>query len=138
MGGRSSPAQPLLLLESIEHSNASRSGMVTNLAMMGAGGDPLDWDGPGDSPFRLRRGNLWALIMEIPAARLSSRPSVIKAFRITSKTSSSWLSLKTYSPRLLHAIFRTIGGNTEVLKKTLLGNLCAVFESTRSLFVELN
>ena len=41
---------------------------------------------------------------------------------------------------LLHAIFRTIGGNTEVLKKTLLvlGNLCAVFESVGSLFVELN
>ena len=46
-------------------STASLSGMVTNLAMMGAGGDPLDWDGPGDSPFGLRRGNLWALIREI-------------------------------------------------------------------------
>ena len=77
---------------SIALSTASRSGMVTNLAMMGAGGDPLDWDGPEDSPFGLRRGNLWALIREIPAARLSSRPSVIKAFRSTSKTSSSWLS----------------------------------------------
>ena len=39
---------------------------------------------------------------------------------------------------LLHAIFRRIGGNTKVLKKTLLGNLCAVFESVGSLFVELN
>ena len=39
---------------------------------------------------------------------------------------------------LLHAIFRTIGGNTEVLKKTLLGNLCEVFRSVGSLFVELN
>ena len=39
---------------------------------------------------------------------------------------------------LLHAIFRTIGGNTEVLKKTLLGNLSEVFRSVGSLFVELN
>ena len=39
---------------------------------------------------------------------------------------------------LLHPIFRTIGRNTEVLTKTLLGNLCAVFESVGSLFVELN
>ena len=39
---------------------------------------------------------------------------------------------------LLHAIFRRIGGNTKVLKKTLLGNLCAVFRSEGSLFVELN
>ena len=39
---------------------------------------------------------------------------------------------------LLHAIFRRIGGNTKVLQKTLSGNLCAVFRSVGSLFVELN
>ena len=42
------------------------------------------------------------------------------------------------SVSLLHAIFRRIGGNTKVLKKILLGNLCAVFRSVGSLFVELN
>ena len=40
------------------------------------------------------------------------------------------------SVSLLHAIFRRIGGNTKVLKKILLGNLCAVFRSVGSLLVE--
>ena len=51
---------------------------------------------------------------------------------------SFWIRMLKDISSLLHAIFRRIGGNTKVLKKTLLGNLCAVFESVGSLFVELN
>ena len=66
---------------------------------------------------------------------ISRRPGVHSGF--TTWALLLHVQLKD-SVSLLHAIFRRIGGNTKVLKKILLGNLCAVFRSVGSLFVELN